>query len=122
MNYANILYHLTPEIWITVLIFVILGLDLFFLRNKPLTIRNQTVGLTTGLGLALITIWIVLKQLSVIEPVRLLGDMFVLDPMTVFIKVILMVKPSLPSFLPSTASSQPTFLNFIPCSFLPYWE
>lgn len=91
MNYTNILYHLTPEILITILIFTILGLDLFFLRNKPVTIRNQAIGLTTGLGLALITIWIVLMQLSINEPVRLLGDMLVLDPMTVFVKIVLMV-------------------------------
>ncbi|MBI4430351.1 MAG: NADH-quinone oxidoreductase subunit N [Candidatus Omnitrophica bacterium] len=91
MNYMTVLYHLIPETTITILIFVILGIDLFLIRNKPLTFRNQFIGLTTGMGLALITIWIVLKQLPLQEPVRLLGDMLVLDPIAIFTKIILMV-------------------------------
>ncbi len=91
MNYWTVAYYLIPEIAITTLIFIMLAIDLFFLKDRPITIRNQFVGLAAGMGLALITIWIVLKQLPMSEPVRLLGDMFVLDSATVFIKIILMV-------------------------------
>lgn len=91
MNYAELGRLLVPEIALTALIFAVLALDLFIVRKQPLAFRFQFLGLATGFGLALITIWILIFQLIPGETKNLLGGMLVVDPFTVIAKVLLMI-------------------------------
>ena len=89
MNYLELFSLLEPEIAITGLIFLILAIDLFGLKNKTVLFRFQLLGLLTGIGLAVIMLRTAMIQLPPAAARNLLGGMLVLDPLTVLFKILL---------------------------------
>jgi NADH-quinone oxidoreductase subunit N len=92
MNYATLFHTLAPEIAMVIGAFVLLGVDLVWLREKPVAQRTRILGIATAVFLGVIWMWLgarVWDAPLAAESAALLNGTLVVDSLAVFFKVVI---------------------------------
>lgn len=90
MDYWSLLNNLWPEAAMTIFAFVILGIDLIFLRRQSVAVRSTNLGIATAIALVIVGFMVASRIWFAPEKTYLLNGTLVVDDLAMFFKVIIL--------------------------------